>query len=361
MKAIILAGGTGTRLWPLSRLEKPKQFQKLASNKTLFQEAIGRLKFLKPSDIYVATNQEFEKEVLKEAPQLPRENLIIEPALRDTASCIGLAAALIAARHPNEVMAVIYADHLIQNTAEFKKCLQVAEKVAHRDHTLNIIEVKAKSPNVNLGYVKVKTMLEVINDVEVYSFERFIEKPDLKTAQKFLQSYRYLWNTGIYVWEVKTILEAYKKHLPDTYHRLLKIQTAYLKDKKTFQSVLKTEYPKLEKISIDYAIMEKIDPRCVRILPADLGWNDIGTWLSLHDELAKNEIANLTQGDVLAIDTQGSILYNTDPKKLVVGVGLKDLAIINTPDAILICDKHRSQDVKKAVEHLKKEKWEKLL
>lgn len=364
MKAVILCGGTGTRLWPLSRLEKPKQFQKLASDRTLFQEAVERLNFLEKEDIYISTNSEFVKIVQEQAPQIPLENIIVEPALRDTASCIGLAAAIIAKNHPNEVMAVIYADHLIKDQDEFECKLRAGEQIARDEHTLNIIEVKAKFPNVNLGYVKIGEMIKKIEQdnhdpVEVYAFERFIEKPDLETAKKFLQSYKYLWNTGLYVWEVSTILRAYETHLPDTHARLMKIQAAYGEANQT--QVLTQEYPECEKISIDYAIMEKVNPSEVRIIPADLGWSDIGTWQSLHDELSETSDDNITQGDVLAIDTLGSVLYNIESGKKVITIGLDNVAIINTPDAILICDKHRSQDVKKVVEALKNQGRDDLL
>jgi mannose-1-phosphate guanylyltransferase len=351
MKAVILAGGTGTRLWPLSRKDQPKQFQALASERTLFQEAIDRLDFLKPEDIYVATNQEFVEIAQQQAPQLPKQNIIVEPALRDTASCIGLAAAVIAKDHPDEVMVVAYADHLIKDKAKFERKLKAAEALAQDENTLNIIEVKAKFPNVNLGYVRIGKMLRVIDEQEIYSFEKFVEKPDLATAKKFLQSYKYLWNTGIYVWKASTILEAYEAHLPDTYERLMKIQAAWSSDQQ--RAVVEAEYPQCQKISIDYAIMEKVDPSEVRIIPANLGWSDIGTWLSLHEELAETPEDNLTKGDQLNLDTEGSIIYNQEGSKLIATVGLKDVAIINTEDTILICDKNRSQDVKTIVNILK--------
>jgi len=354
MKAVILAGGTGTRLWPLSRRSAPKQFQKLASERTLFQEAVDRLQFLNPEDIYVATNIDFMEIVKEQAPHIPQENLILEPALRDTASCIGWAAAVIEKKHPEEVMAVLYADHLIQDREEFEHKLKIAEKVAREQKTLNIIEVTAKFPNVNLGYVKIDDEIEKIDNVAIHGFEQFTEKPDLETAKKFLEDGNYLWNTGIYVWRVDTILEAYKNHLPDSYERFTKMQNALNTPEE--KNIINTEYPQLEKISVDYAIMEKVAPSQVRILPADLGWSDIGTWLSLHDELAPSAAQNLTQGDVLPIDTTGSVIYNTDADKKVVVLGLDGMAVINTPDAILICPKNRSQDVKKVIEALKAEK-----
>lgn len=313
---------------------------------------------MKPEDIYIATNKKFVQEVKKQAPQIPSQNIIDEPGFRDTASCIGLAATIIAKNHPKEVMAVIYADHLIKNKRKFVKKLRVAEKIAHQENTLNIIEVKAKFPNVNLGYVKIGKMLKRVDDIEIYSFEKFIEKPDLKTAEKFLQSYRYLWNTGYYVWRVDSILKEYQKHLPKTYQHLMKIQKALGTPQE--KATLNREYLACQKISIDYAIMEKVDPKKVRIIPADLGWSDIGTWLALHQELASSETANLTQGEALALHTKGSLIHNTE-KKLVVALDLENIAIINTTDALLVCDKKHSQNVKKVVEKLKKEGKEELL
>lgn len=359
MKAVILAGGTGTRLWPLSRVAQPKQFQKLISNRTMLQETIERLNFLKPKDIYIATNKEYETIVRQQTSKIiPKENIIIEPALRDTAPCIGLAAIHLAKQHPNEVMSIIYADHLIQKKDEFIQKLKIAEKLAKEENTLNIIEVKAKYPNVNLGYVKIGKAIKEMNGVEIFSFEKFTEKPDLETAKSFLQSYKYLWNTGLYVWKIDTILQKYKKHQPETYEQLMKIYRSLgtKQEKKTIEKC----YPLCEKISIDYGIMEKVNKKEVRIIPADLGWSDVGTWESIFEELSKGEKANLTKGKHIAVDTEGSLIYGTE-KKLIATIGIKDLVIVETDDALLICDKKRSQDVKKIVEKLKKSNNKKLL
>ncbi len=359
MKAVIMAGGTGTRLWPLSRTDKPKQFQKLVSDRTMLQDTIARLNFLKPRDIYVSTNAEYESAVREQTKgKVPSSHIILEPALRDTAPSIGLAAACLGKKHPKEVMAVIYADHLIQKKDEFVKKLKVAEKLAKDENTLNIIEVKAKFPNVNLGYVKIGKMLREINGVEVFSFEKFTEKPDLKTAIGFLNSYKYLWNTGLYVWRVETILNKFKKHLPRTYSNLVKIQKSL--GTKNEKNVIQKLYPECDKISIDYGVMEKIDPKEVRIIPAELGWSDVGTWDSIFSELVHGNENNLVKGKHLGIDTHGSLIYGTKDK-LIATIGVKDLVIVETDDALLICDKKRSQDVKKMVEKLRKSRYKKLL
>jgi len=279
MKAVILAGGYGTRLYPLSTVEKPKQFINLIGEKTLFQQTVARLDFLNPSDIFVATNKEYVHFVKEQAPEIPGSNIFVEPAMRNTATCIGFAAMRLP-HDKDETMAIIYADHLVRDTEEFAKKLLVAEKLAKEENTLNIIEVRAESPNTKLGYVQIGKPLRTIDDVEIFEFKKFKEKPDLETAQKYLESGDYLWNTGFYVWKIETILEKYKKFLPETYARLIKMHDN--------PSSILTEYALCENISIDYAIMEKLDPREVRIIPAVLGWSDIGTWETLFKELEKS-------------------------------------------------------------------------
>lgn len=360
MKAVILAGGSGTRLWPLSRNSKPKQFQKLISNRSMLQETIERLDFLKPTDIYISTNEKYLPIVKEQVKELiPAKNIIVEPDLRDTAPCIGLAAVYLAKHHPHEVMSIIYADHLIQNKQEFIKKLKIAEKIAKTQNTLNIIEVKAKFPNVNLGYVKIGKALKPIDGNEIFAFEKFTEKPDLKTARKFLQSYKYLWNTGLYVWRIDTILKHFKHHLPKTYKNLIKIQKQI--GTPAEQETLKEFYPKCDKISIDYGIMEKVDRKEVLIIPAELGWSDVGTWESIFEELANNEKTNLTKGRHIGIDSEGSLIYGNG-KKLIATIGIKDLVVVETEDALLICKKEQSQDVKTLVEKLKKSaQYKKLL
>lgn len=354
MKAVILAGGVGSRLWPLSRQNKPKQFQKLTSDLTMLQETYERVKYLGDENIYVATNEDFFEDILAQLPQISHDNIILEPSLRDTATCIGYAAMRLSVdADPDEVMAIIYADHLVKDAQQFRDKLEVAEKVAQDERTLNIIEVKARFPNVNLGWVKVGKSLESVHGHEVQEFKGFTEKPNLEKAKEFMADSDYLWNTGMYVWRIDTILEKYHKHLPDTYKKLMKIKDAI--GTLNEESAIRENYSACEKISIDYAIMEKVKEDEVRIIPADFGWSDVGTWESIHDELAIDPKDNITHGNHIGIDTNGSVVRTDNPNKIIATIGLDDMVIVDTPDALLVCPKNRSQDVKKIVEKLKEE------
>lgn len=350
MKAVILAGGSGTRLWPVSTESFPKQFHQLVSDKTLLQETYNRLNFLNPEDIFIATNERYVSIITDQLPEIPEENILIEPAMRDTATCIGYAATVLEKRFgPDEVMAIIYADHLIQNTEEFQKKLQIAGSLAKKDNTLNIIEVKAKFPNTALGYVKIEELQKTIDGVEVYSFGGFHEKPDLETAKKFVSSFKYLWNTGFYVWKTSRILSEYKKHAPQTYENLQKIQESIGTDSE--QETIQKYYSVCEKISIDFAIMEKVDKDAVCIIPADLGWSDIGTWDSLHKELS-DENENVIKGDVKTINTENSLMYNFNSNQKVAVIDMHDIVIVNTDDALLVCPLRSSGKVKEILKQL---------
>ena len=346
MKALILAGGSGTRLWPISREKKPKQFHAFAGDRTLLQMTLDRLDFLKPADIFVSISAPYAAELKRQLPRFSASHIFIEPESRDTGPAITYAAHRLSRRFPNEVMAVIYADQMIQNKDEFRKKLLVAEQLARKNHTLNIIEVKAKFPNPNLGYVKIGRLRQVHSDgTEIYDLDRFVEKPDIETAKKYTTSHKYLWNTGIYVWEIKTILEKFKKHAPDIYSAV---------------TDEKTPYGNCPKISIDYCLMEKINPRDVRIIPAELGWSDVGTWSSLFDELVDDPDGSFIQGEHIGLDTTGSVIVSNSGK-LIVTSGVKNMVIVDTPDAVLVMPKEKAAEMKKVIEELRKRKKEKYL
>lgn len=353
---MILAGGTGTRLWPLSRKKSPKQFHSLISNKSLLLETIRRLSFQKPKDIYIATTKAYLDQVKTQINGfIPLENLIIEPALMDTAPCIGLIATILHHRYPTSVMAIIYADHLIQNQEELIKKLKIADQLAREQNTFNIIGVKANFPSVNLGYAKPGKHIQNIDNVPIYAFKKFIEKPNLKTAKTLLKHQGCFWNTGLYVWRTAAILEQFQKHQFQTWKILQKINQ-YV-DQPDFTKQLKRLYPQTEKISIDYGIMEKIDLDKVRIIPADLGWSDIGTWENLWNKISSHQInnGNVIKGEHLGINSSNNLIYGQS-EKVIATIGLKDLIIIDTPDALLVCPKDKSYLLKDLLEKIKEKR-----
>jgi len=343
MKAVILAGGSGTRLWPLSTKETPKQFQNLTSSKSMLEETIDRLDFLKNEDIYIAINKEHLDLVKKLAKNIPEKNIIIEPTVRDTAPSIGLAATIVSNHHPEEVMCIIYADHLIKNKKEFQEKLKIAEKIAIEKETLNIIEVPAKEPNTNYGYIKLGALDQKISDTEVYLLNHFVEKPDIESAKKFVESGRYLWNTGMYVWKTKTLLNHYKELKPEMYKSLMEIsKNIGTKDEK---AIIQKLYPEMEKISIDYAIMEKVDAKEIRIIKADLGWSDIGNWEAIYEELAKYPHENIERGKTRLLTCKGCLAYSDNNKVLAI-IGLEDVIVVDTKDGILVCKKSEAKRIK---------------
>ena len=356
-----MAGGKGTRLWPISRAKKPKQFQKLIGDKTMLQETVNRLlPDFSLKDIYIATNKIYAGEVRKELPKLPVNNTIAEPSFRERASCIALAAAIFSKDNPDETMAVFPSDHLIKKNGELLRVLSEGEKFLNKnpDHLITI-GVKPTSPETGYGYIQhqikpIKSANQK-NGLKFFEVERFIEKPDLKTAQEYYQSGNFLWNTSIYLWKTSAIINRFKKFIPDTYERLCRIKkTVGAAD---FKKTLDKEYPLMDMISVEYGILENDDKTIA--VSADLGWSDIGSWSVLKDSLTDLEHEHFVRGEHLDIGSKNLLVYGS--KKLIATIGLRDLIIIDSNDVTLVCDKNNSQLVKTVVEKLKKDGKVKLL
>lgn len=357
--AVILAGGGGTRLWPKSRKSTPKHFLKLYSDKTLIQETYARnIQILPKERIFVITAQSQSELIEKQLPDLPKENLITEPEAKNTAMAMGLAVAVIYQRDPEAVIINLPADHLIENEKKFQDVVWQTLTVAAETDNIVAIALRPTYPHTGMGYIKIGDELENLSDrqkgIFVFDGKGYREKPDLITAQSFIASGQYLWNGGMYCWAAKTFIFAAESHVPWLAQGMDKIIQA--KGKK---EVLAEVYQGAESIAVDYAISEKA--KNMVVIPGDFGWSDIGDWKVVFDTHPKNEENNVINGggEFISIDTKESLIEGNG--RLIATVGLKDIVIIDTPDALLVCAKDRSQDVKKVVEKLKAEKKEQYL
>lgn len=347
MKIVIFCGGVGSRMWPMSRKDKPKQFQKLVGNRTMFQQTMARIKKGFPvQDIFVCTGKNYTSLVQEQAPEIPKENIIVEPMMRDTAAAVGYALVYLNKKYPNAMMAAIWgADHIVKNEDVFIRALKAAQRVCATHQCIVKIDVRPTFPSTQLGYIKIGKSIAEVDGFQVFEFKKHCEKPDLKTAKRFLESWGYLWNTGYFVWPVSFALNLYKKYSHKTYARLKTIERAI--GTASFQKVLDREYPKIEKKSFDYLISEKLEPKEQLDIPADLGWADVGAWNVLKDQLAQNG-ENIESGNHIALDTKDSLVYGNQ-KKLIATIGLENMIIVDTEDALLICPKDRASEVKNIV------------
>lgn len=351
--ALIMAGGGGTRLWPLSRRAHPKQTLKLFGERTMFQLAVDRLlPLLPPERVFVVTAEEQVEPLAVQYPELPRENFIIEPLGRGTASCIGLSALHLQRQDPDAVMIVVTADHFIQKVETFRDTLKAAQLMAQEGYlvTLGISPVFAST---GYGYICRGECLGMFNDTKYYQVERFTEKPDAETAGQFLQAGTYAWNSGMFIWRTDRILEEIQALMPELHTTLVELGTAL--DENNYDVTLTQLWPALHKETIDYGIMEKAEK--VAVIPVDLGWSDIGAWASVMDMYEPAEQENVLLGDVIDVDTEGTMVFSQG-KRLITTIGLRDLIIVDTPDALLITRRDQSQAVREVVTKLRSDKRE---
>lgn len=360
LKIALFCGGTGTRMWPMSRKNLPKQFQALVGDKSLFQQAVSRVKKGFPiKDIFVVTGRDQVGLVLQQEPDLPLENVIIEPETRDMLAAFGYAAAVLDKKFQNPIVASLWTDHLVRNNDEFVKALKSAYEYVADTGKIVSIDVRPTYPNVHVGYIQIGKMIKKLGNIAIFEYVRQIEKPDLKTAKKFIKSWEYLWHAGYKVWHTQKMLSFYKQFTPKVYNDLMQIHKIWGSDRQ--EEIVRKIYPNFEKISVDYAIFEKIDPKEIVVLSADLGWSDVGAWDILKEELSENHLDNVVKGDVIDIESTDSLIYETAPDKIAATIGLEDLIVVDTPDALLVCKKDRVTDIKKIIEKLKETKKEKYL
>lgn len=355
---VIMAGGSGVRLWPRSRRKRPKQLLDIISTEPMIKETIKRIRdVISEDNIVVVANEEHRVELEREIPEVPAENVIFEPMAKNTATCIGLAAMLIERMNPEGVMAVFPADHLITEEEAFGNLLETAFELASQTDMLITLGMMPTYPETGYGYIKGGKLFRSFSGFDFFAVDRFQEKPERKKAEEFLKSNEYYWNAGIFVWKARTILTSIKTHLPELHAALMEISEGL--DKKVELSKLLVDiYPKIEPISIDFGVLEKAEN--VLVVPGDIGWSDLGGWAALDGLIEKKGADdNITWSKHINIDTKECIIYS--PKKLVATIGLEKIIIVETDDALLVSTKDRAQDVKLVVEKLKESGLEEYL
>jgi mannose-1-phosphate guanylyltransferase len=351
VKIVVFAGGVGTRLWPLSRKNTPKQFEKVVNDQSMLQVSISKLfPDFTWNDIYISTNSQYEDILKKQFPEIPEQNLIFEPAMRDVGPAVGLMVANFIKKYPEEQIAILWGDHLIKKDQEFRDALKVAEKLVEQNNErIVFVGQKPRFASVNLGYIEFGTEVKKVDGVSVYEFRDFKYRPDETLAQTFLTDNKHAWNLGYFVTTPKFLWSQFEKNAPELFEKLNQISASVGSDE--YETVLNEIYPNLEKISFDNAILEKLNPESGLVLSVDIGWSDIGAWEALKEALADSQEENVTKGNVELVDTKDSLVFNSNGQ-LVVGIDLEGMLVINTGDVLLVCPKTAVPKIKKYVESL---------
>ena len=352
--AVIMAGGVGERFWPKSRKKCPKQFLSLTSDgETMIQKTVKRLASLVAlQDIYIITNAHYLSLVHEQLPTLPHENIIAEPCPRNTAPAIGLAASIIAQKYQDAVMFFLPSDHLIHDEENYLAVLRKAAQAALQDKNLITLGITPTYPETGYGYIKYQ---QNSGSDGIYPVECFVEKPDLQTAESYLQSGNYLWNSGMFIWKASSILYNIQKYMPALWDGLQKIISDYQTE--NFEFTLSQVFPELPSESIDFGIMEKAEH--IFTIPSNFGWDDVGSWLALERINQTDENHNMLDGDVLLLDSHNCTVSGKD--RTIVVLGAEDLIVVDTNDALLICHKNHTQDIKQILAQLKAENKSDLL
>ncbi len=352
--AVIMAGGSGTRFWPWSREKTPKQLLKITGQSTMIMQTVNRIIGEIPSEnIYVVTTYLQADSIREELTQIPARNIITEPFGRNTAACIGLAATIISNRDTSAVMAVMTADHVIEPRDLFLKALRCAEKIAIETNALITFGIKPGEPSTNYGYIQRKENGTVCNGLRIYDVNCFTEKPDHTTAEGFVQSGKYYWNSGIFVWYACTILENINTLMPELSRGLTMIGKSI--DTPDESDVILNEYEKFESISIDYGIMEKASN--VKVIEADFKWDDVGSWLAVERLNISDKEHNTILGTHCGLNTRGSIIIG-EKEHLITTINVSDMIIVSTKDVTMVCNKNNAEDIKKLTGLLRERGYE---
>jgi mannose-1-phosphate guanylyltransferase len=361
--AVILAGGRGTRFWPRSRTRIPKQLLNIVGKDTMLHQTVARLRpLIPPERIWTVTNAEQAAAVRKQVPAAARKRVLTEPTGRNTAAAIALAAIHIRdAAGGDALMAVLPADHYIEQEKKYREIVSAALDVARAPGRMVVLGIPPTRPETGFGYVERMSESIGTTGFPVFPVLRFTEKPELKLAQEYVATGNYHWNAGMFFWRVSTFLENLKSFLPKTYAALERLSASI--GSRSYEGKLRAIYAKLENISVDYAILEPAtrvegDPR-VFVIPAEAGWSDIGSWAAVYELLAKQAGENVLAGEGHVLDAAGNFLWS--PSKFVAAIGVRDLVVVETPDALLICPRNRAQDVGKIVKWLEEQRRKDLL
>lgn len=357
----LLAGGSGTRLWPRSRKQTPKQFVPILSRKTLFQETIARAEKIVPAErILIAANKDYVDDVRRQSPQIPRKNIIGEPEKKNTAMAMGTAAAYIHKRNPQAVIINLATDHQIGDLPKYINTLKAAAKTAFEQKTMVSVGLVPEFAHTGLGYIEAGKKINQTDGIDVLEMKGFKEKPDLKTAEKFIKSGKYYWNANNYVYPAGLLLEEFETLAPDIYKNIMKVK----KVAGTFRekAVLRKEFSKVRSESFDIAISEKT--KRMVLIPGKFGWDDVGDWKAVYDLSKKDKDKNVIvqgddEGEYFGINSTNNLIHFDD--QLIVTVGVDNLVIVDTDDALVVCHKDKAQDIKKVVEYLKEKNKSKFL
>jgi mannose-1-phosphate guanylyltransferase len=357
--AVLLAGGRGTRFWPRSRTRTPKQLLNITGSETMLRETVSRLEPIFASrDFWVVTNIEQAAAVRKQLPGVPNTHTLAEPVGRNTTAAIALAAIHLQHESGDALMTVLPSDSYVADAARYRELVRAALDLARAPGNLVVFGVPPTRPETGYGYIEAGKAGARVRGIRALAVRRFTEKPALPLARRYLASGKYFWNAGIFFWRVSTFLECLRRFLPATHSALMRLAETI--GTRKYAAALRRIYPTLENISVDYAIMEPAARAAsVSVIPAKVGWSDIGSWSAVYDLLASRPGANVSAGPSFTLDASGNFFWALG--KFVAAVGVQDLVLVETEDAILVCPRERAQDVGQIVKWLEQQKLARLL